>query len=92
MKVEPERSEGKFFKILLYFWELVHRHSSCCATPLPSSRRAGALRVSAGADPGGGTQGAHVPPIFGLAVPNLSPTLHARTPMTPPARPPVFKS
>ena len=38
---------------------------------------------------GGGARGAR-PPIFGLAVPNLSPTLHARTPMTPPV-PPYFQ-
>ena len=44
-----------------------------------------------GADPGGGEQRAHAPPIFGLAVPNLSPTLHARTPMTAPAPPPYFQ-
>ena len=38
-----------------------------------------------------GIQGGRTPPpIFGLAVPNLSPTLHARTPMTPPA-PPYFQ-
>ena len=41
---------------------------------------------------GGGAQGAHAPPIFGLAVPNLSLTLHARTPMTPPAPPPLFSN
>ena len=39
----------------------------------------------------GGARGARPPPIFGLAVPNLSPTLHARTPMTPPAPPPHFQ-
>ena len=39
----------------------------------------------------GGARGARPPPIFGLAVPNLSPTLHARTPMTPPA-PPLFSN
>ena len=38
----------------------------------------------------GGARGARPPPIFGLAVPNLSPTLHARTPMTPPAPPPPY--
>ena len=36
----------------------------------------------------GGRKGRTPPPIFGLAVPNLSPTLHARTQMTPPAPPP----
>ena len=41
-------------------------------------------------DPGWGARGARPPPIFGLAVPNLSPTLHARTPMTRPA-PPYFQ-
>ena len=47
---------------------------------------------NSGADPGG-AQGAHAPPpIFGLAVPNLSPTLHVRTPMTPPASPPLFSN
>ena len=37
----------------------------------------------------GSARGARPPPLFfGLAVPNLSPTLHARTPMIPPAPPP----
>ena len=41
---------------------------------------------------GGGAQGAHAPPLsFGLAVLNLSPTLDARTPMTPLAPPPHFQ-
>ena len=41
---------------------------------------------------GGGVQGVHTPPpIFGLAVPNLSPTLHARTPDDTPCAPPHFQ-
>ena len=45
-----------------------------------------------GADQGGGGKGrTPPPPIFGLSVPKLSPTLHARTPMTPPAPPPYFQ-
>ena len=62
-------------------------HREWAGTGTNRSHSQGNNIVTVGADPGG-AQGSHVPPIFGLAVPNLSPTLHARTLMTPPAPPP----
>ena len=79
---------NRSLSFLLWKDNILESHPSCPNVIFSAAH----VFVEAGADPGGGHKGCTPPPpIFGLAVPNLSPTLHARTPMTPPA-PPLFSN